>query len=84
MLLCGYEGYAEFLSNKKWIEHLLSKQDEELGCFVEKAPRRARRNANVLQNGCVDHSTGVGIALYSLVLRYLTEVDTENSLLTSD
>lgn len=74
MVLCGYEGYAEFLS-KDWIEHVLQKQNEELGCFSEKDIKRAKRDTNTLKNGCVDHLSGVGMALYGLVIRYLTEYD---------
>lgn len=79
VLLCGYEGFMEFMP-RKWMEHVLSIQTND-GCFgiflkqnsQKNELRRKKREANLMKYGCLDHTTGLGAAVLSLFLRLLDE-----------
>ncbi|KAK9703243.1 protein of unknown function (DUF4735) [Popillia japonica] len=72
--LCGYEGYAEFLKDD-FTSHILALQSEN-GCFkVYPYNSRSRRETNILEHGCADHTTGLGVSALSIILRYqLTKI----------
>ncbi|CAH1116875.1 unnamed protein product [Phaedon cochleariae] len=73
VVLCGMEGYEEFL-NDTWLSELLHWQNPH-GCFASIAKDRIRnktkRTSTTIDHGCSDHSTGLGAAVLALFLRYL-------------
>ncbi|XP_022919123.1 UPF0764 protein C16orf89-like [Onthophagus taurus] len=73
LLLCGMEGYGEFLI-ERWRSKPIIWQTEN-GCYkdsLELKNQKYRRTANVIEFGCIDHTTGLGLATLSLNARYLT------------
>ncbi|CAH1978281.1 unnamed protein product [Acanthoscelides obtectus] len=73
VVLCGYEGYTEFLQNK-WLYYILKSQRSS-GCFPafldDSLKTRMKRNSNTLDDGCVDHTTGLGAAVLALHYNYI-------------
>nr|CAI5860567.1 unnamed protein product [Callosobruchus analis] len=73
IVLCGYEGYSEFLQNK-WLYYILKSQRPS-GCFPafldDSLKTRMKRNSNTLDDGCVDHTTGLGAAVLALHYNYI-------------
>ncbi|XP_044252684.1 UPF0764 protein C16orf89 homolog isoform X2 [Tribolium madens] len=81
-LLCGYEGYADFLKFE-WLEKILQVQHDS-GCFpVRVQNRRRKRETNEFEDGCADHTTGLGAAVLSLYLNYLIK-NADNVVLASE
>lgn len=79
-MLCGYEGFMEFLS-KKLLNHVFSIQSDH-GCFGapnfqspgdQKNKITRKREANEIKNQCLDHTTGLGAAVLSLFLNFFVE-----------
>ncbi|GJQ73453.1 putative UPF0764 protein C16orf89 homolog [Trypoxylus dichotomus] len=67
--LCGYEGFIEVLTDP-FIEHILSLQAKS-GCFkLNQENTREKRESNLLDHGCADHTTGLGVSALSVILRY--------------
>lgn len=73
VLLCGYEGYADFFKTK-WLIYILKSQ-KETGCFSaflgDHLKTRIKRNTNILPDGCADHTTGLGTAVLSLYYNFI-------------
>ncbi|XP_050506332.1 UPF0764 protein C16orf89 homolog [Diabrotica virgifera virgifera] len=72
VLLCGMEGFAEFL-NKPWLETIIKWQNPQ-GCFesVSKEFQNIqKRSSHLVDFGCSDHSTGLGAAVLALFLKCL-------------
>lgn len=71
VFFCGLEGYEEFFE-KKWLIQILSWQNPH-GCYQSTAQLspRVKRTSNVIDYGCSDHTTGLGMATISLYLNYL-------------
>jgi hypothetical protein len=70
-LLCGYEGYADFLK-LDWLGKILKVQHDS-GCFPVHVKARTRRETNEWKDGCADHTTGLGAAILSLYLNYVVK-----------
>ncbi|RZC37688.1 UPF0764 protein C16orf89 -like [Asbolus verrucosus] len=68
-LLCGYEGFADFLKIK-WLEKIFQIQHSS-GCFPVTVKKRRKRETNLWKDGCADHTTGLGAAVFSLYLNYV-------------
>lgn len=66
------EGYGEFLK-LSWMESILNSQAPE-GCYGDGSSNkgRAKREANSIEYGCVDHTTGLGASTLSAYLRFLS------------
>lgn len=76
VLLCGSQGYLEFLHNH-WMNTILSWQKPN-GCFNSSLKRhkhksRKRRNSNKIGFGCEDHTTGLGVGSIALFIRHYIE-----------
>ncbi|KAF5277225.1 hypothetical protein FQR65_LT03931 [Abscondita terminalis] len=73
VVLCGFEGFAEFLS-REWMEHIL-RVKSSYGCYgtFTSASVFEKREANLIKHNCIDHTTGLGAAALSLFLRFLIE-----------
>ncbi|CAH1154677.1 unnamed protein product [Phaedon cochleariae] len=74
VVLCGYEGYSEFFTNR-WLHYILKSQ-EASGCFSailtdNLKTRIKKRNMNIFEDGCVDHTTGLGAAALSLYYNFI-------------
>ncbi|KAJ8935098.1 hypothetical protein NQ314_012994 [Rhamnusium bicolor] len=73
IILCGYEGYADFLKNK-WLFYILKTQ-RPTGCFPailkDNLKTRIKRNTNILEDGCADHTTGLGVAVLALHYNFI-------------
>ncbi|XP_058810643.1 UPF0764 protein C16orf89 homolog [Phymastichus coffea] len=76
ILLCGMEGYADFLSNH--YENLIMNWQHPSGCysglrysphFQQSFKMRKRRSGNFTDFGCVNHATGLGAAVLALFIR---------------
>ena len=80
-LLCGYEGFADFLKIP-WLEKIFEVQ-HDTGCFPVGVERRGKRETNEWADGWADHTTGLGTAVLSLYLNYIIK-NTETIVLTSD
>lgn len=70
--LCGMEGFEEFMQ-PLFLEAIQILQHDN-GCFGFVANDfgglRAKREANLLPGGCVDHTTGLGASILGLFLKY--------------
>ncbi|KAG5895893.1 hypothetical protein JTB14_000507 [Gonioctena quinquepunctata] len=71
VVLCGMEGYSEFL-NGKWLSQILKWQNKH-GCYESIARNISKRTSTIIDYGCSDHSTGLGAAALALFYRYLLE-----------
>ncbi|KAJ8949340.1 hypothetical protein NQ314_008260 [Rhamnusium bicolor] len=69
VVLCGMEGYAEFLDGK-WLEKIMEWQNL-YGCYESLPQNITKRTSFVIDFGCSDHSTGLGAAALALHLRFL-------------
>ncbi|XP_018564079.1 UPF0764 protein C16orf89 homolog [Anoplophora glabripennis] len=73
VLLCGYEGYIDFLKSK-WLIYILKSQKKS-GCFPaslgDPLKSRIKRDTNILPDGCADHTTGLGAAVLSLYYNFI-------------
>uniref|UniRef100_A0AAR5QDU4 Uncharacterized protein n=2 Tax=Dendroctonus ponderosae TaxID=77166 RepID=A0AAR5QDU4_DENPD len=73
VLLCGYEGFSEFIQND-WLFHILKSQRFS-GCFVDhltdELKSRIKRDVNYFEDGCNDHTTGLGAAVLGLYYVYI-------------
>lgn len=74
--MCGLQGYQKFVtenSRKKFSEWM--KSWEEFSCFgmllTEQDRCRKKRSVQQMKNNCESHSSGVGMAVLSLNLRFL-------------
>ncbi|XP_051169011.1 UPF0764 protein C16orf89 homolog isoform X2 [Leptopilina boulardi] len=74
VLLCGAQGYLEFI-NDHWLNIILNWQ-EPSGCFSA-SPKthksRTRRSSNVIDFGCENHTTGLGVGTIALFIRHYIE-----------
>lgn len=75
VVLCGYEGFAEFFN----VEYLLFALNAQCpsGSFSNTPPFenwRKRRESNRMVDGSSSHTTGLGISLLASFLRYLAEM----------
>ncbi|XP_018561138.1 UPF0764 protein C16orf89 homolog [Anoplophora glabripennis] len=68
VVLCGMEGYAEFL-NHKWLKRIIEWQNPH-GCYESVKQSVTRRTSFQVDYGCSDHTTGLGAAALALYLRY--------------
>ncbi|KAF5889042.1 UPF0764 protein C16orf89 [Clarias magur] len=89
ILLCGLGGFSDFYK-AAWLQHILTWQDKELGCFgkdddysqmfeeyLDAAHKRVKRREKTLKDGCSSHTTGVAMgALGGYLNFYLSEQDT--------
>lgn len=77
VLLCGYEGFTEFIRNN-WLFYILKSQHLS-GCFTDNLTdplkSRIKRDFVYLGNGCNDHTTGLGVAVLALYYNYLINVE---------
>ncbi|GLV32941.1 uncharacterized protein CBL_08997 [Carabus blaptoides fortunei] len=78
LVLCGLEGYAEFLHRHARTSIL--EWQNSVGCYgrtVEllAARERTKRATVLMSHGCDSHMTGLGIAALALNLRYLHGVN---------
>ncbi|XP_043463011.1 UPF0764 protein C16orf89 homolog isoform X2 [Leptopilina heterotoma] len=76
VLLCGTQGYLEFLHNQ-WLNNILSWQKPS-GCYDAfskkyKHKSRKRRYSNKIDFGCEDHTTGLGVGSIALFIRHYIE-----------
>lgn len=69
VVLCGMEGYAEFL-NTNWLKHIMQWQNPH-GCYESVRHNITRRTSFQVDFGCSDHTTGLAAAALALHLRYL-------------
>ncbi|KAK5641340.1 hypothetical protein RI129_009887 [Pyrocoelia pectoralis] len=74
VILCGLEGYTEFL-NANWTLTILSWKTKP-GCYKNgnddlNGRKINSRSANVISFGCTNHATGLGAATLALNLRYV-------------
>lgn len=69
VVLCGYEGFEEFLN----VEYLLFALNAQCpsGSFEN---WRKRRESNRMVDGSSSHTTGLGISLLASFLRYFAEM----------
>lgn len=69
-------GFSEFF-NKPFMDHVLAIENER-GCFNPDVnqKRRQKRKANIDDEGCINHTNGLGLSTLSLYLRYLIEEKT--------
>ncbi|XP_072395701.1 UPF0764 protein C16orf89 homolog [Diabrotica undecimpunctata] len=74
-LLCAFEGYTEFLSNK-WLFYILKSQRPS-GCFpvilTDKLKSKIKRTTNIFEDNCADHTTGLGLAVLSLYYNFIVK-----------
>lgn len=78
VLLCGFNGYAEFLE-ERWIENIIKWQSPTNGCYEyhsecdrnESGSSRRRRSMIILQDNCSDHMTGLAAATMGMYTRIL-------------
>ncbi|XP_030750999.1 UPF0764 protein C16orf89 homolog [Sitophilus oryzae] len=75
VLLCGYEGYKEFFQSN-WLYHIIKAQ-KGTGCFPDKLgdnlKSRVKKAMTYFDDGCNDHSTGLGAAVLGLYYNYLVK-----------
>nr|XP_023023504.1 UPF0764 protein C16orf89 homolog [Leptinotarsa decemlineata] len=75
IVVCGYEGYTEFFQTK-WLYYILDSQRNS-GCFAailtDKRKSKIKRNINVFEDGCADHTTGLGMAALSLYYNFIVK-----------
>lgn len=72
MTLCGLEGFEEFMQDNI-LEAAMSLQQDD-GCYGAVADGlRVKREANVIDENCVDHTTGLGASTLSLFLKYYSQ-----------
>ncbi|KAG5874149.1 hypothetical protein JTB14_029459 [Gonioctena quinquepunctata] len=75
IVLCGYEGYAEFFRNE-WLYFILKSQ-RNTGCFPavlrDKRKSKIKRNINIFEDGCADHTTGLGAAALALYYNFIVK-----------
>lgn len=69
VLLCGMLGIKEFL-NGYWMHKILEWQTP-YGCYESLSKMKSKRTSNIIDQGCTDHSTGLGAATIALYLRFL-------------
>ncbi|XP_068914797.1 UPF0764 protein C16orf89 homolog [Tenebrio molitor] len=74
MVLCGIEGFSEFLG-EKWRNEVVSWQTE-FGCYGRGGGSVDKRSTNVIAYGCSDHTTGLGAAALALHLRFALQTVT--------
>uniref|UniRef100_A0A3P9LAQ3 Chromosome 16 open reading frame 89 n=1 Tax=Oryzias latipes TaxID=8090 RepID=A0A3P9LAQ3_ORYLA len=83
ILICGLAGFSDFFK-ADWLQHILSLQDKEVGCFGRdhelleqlQPHRRVKRREKILPDGCSSHMTAVAVgALGGYLNFYLTEQD---------
>ncbi|XP_026993910.1 UPF0764 protein C16orf89 homolog [Tachysurus fulvidraco] len=88
ILLCGLAGFSDFYK-AAWLQHILTWQDKELGCFgknedysqmfeeyLDTLHKRVKRREKTLKDGCSSHTTGVAMsALGGYLNYYLSEQD---------
>ncbi|KAJ8319059.1 hypothetical protein KUTeg_004150 [Tegillarca granosa] len=60
---CGILGFGQFF-RLKWLEHILSWQNPQSGCYDKKSARR-KRSERLLNNGCLAHLTAMAITCLS-------------------
>ncbi|CAG9857069.1 unnamed protein product [Phyllotreta striolata] len=74
-VLCGYEGYADFFSNR-WLLYILKSQRSS-GCFSatlsDDLKTKIKRTTNIFEDGCADHTTGLGLAVLSLYYNFIVK-----------
>lgn len=70
VLLCGFNGYAEFLE-ERWIDNIIKWQSSASGCYEYHSDFRQKRNMVILQDNCSDHMTGLAAAAISMFTRIL-------------
>lgn len=68
VLLCGLEGYEEFLTNE--FQSYVTEWKSRYGCYYPDYKNVTKRTANRIDFGCTDHATGLGVAVLALNLRY--------------
>lgn len=78
VLLCGYEGFTEFIRND-WLFYILKSQHLS-GCFTDNLTdslksRIKKRNFVYFGDGCNDHTTGLGVAVLALYYNYLINIE---------
>ncbi|KAJ8948441.1 hypothetical protein NQ318_007964, partial [Aromia moschata] len=80
LFFCGYEGYTDFFKHK-WLFYILKSQKPN-GCFSaileDNLKTRIKRDTNIFEDGCADHTTGLGAAVLSLYYNYIIKNDIEN------
>ncbi|XP_066253359.1 UPF0764 protein C16orf89 homolog [Euwallacea similis] len=73
VLLCGYAGFTDFIQSD-WL-YRISKSQRLTGCFVDtltdKLKSRIKRDFRYFNDGCNDHTTGLGAAVFALHYNYL-------------
>ncbi|XP_050298579.1 UPF0764 protein C16orf89 homolog [Anthonomus grandis grandis] len=78
VLLCGYEGFQEFIQSN-WLFYVLKSQRPS-GCFsddlTDKKKSRLRRDLTYFEDGCNDHTTALGAAVLALYYNFV--VNEEN------
>ncbi|XP_049817051.1 UPF0764 protein C16orf89 homolog [Aethina tumida] len=68
IVVCGYEGYQDFLK-RKYLNFILKMQNNS-GCFNAFPGSKRKRNIQYLEDGCADHTTGLGAAVLSLYYNF--------------
>ncbi|XP_076257181.1 UPF0764 protein C16orf89 homolog isoform X2 [Rhynchophorus ferrugineus] len=72
-LLCGYEGYIDFIQNE-WLYYIIKTQKNN-GCFTDvvgdNLKSRIKKSMIYFEDGCNDHSTGLGAAVLGLYYNYI-------------
>ncbi|CAG9773837.1 unnamed protein product [Ceutorhynchus assimilis] len=73
ILLCGYEGFTDFIRND-WLFRILKSQRDS-GCFkdklLDKNKSRIKRDAVLFEDGCSDHTTTLGAGVLGLYYNYI-------------
>ncbi|KAJ8959046.1 hypothetical protein NQ318_022301 [Aromia moschata] len=69
VVLCGLEGYAEFL-DQRWLNEILSWQNP-FGCYESMQRNVTKRTTFTIDFGCSDHTTGLAAAVLALHLRFI-------------
>nr|XP_023026171.1 uncharacterized protein LOC111514165 [Leptinotarsa decemlineata] len=76
VVLCGMEGYSEFIS-EEWISEVIRWQNPH-GCYESIAKNKSKRTSTLIDYGCSDHSTGLGAAALALYYRYFHNTSFQN------
>lgn len=69
-MLCGFNGYAEFL-DERWIDNIIKWQSPTSGCYEYHRDCRQKRSMMILQDNCSDHMTGLAAATITMFTRIL-------------
>lgn len=73
MTLCALQGFEEFMQ-ANILEAALALQQES-GCYGSVANKlRAKRESNLIDGSCVDHTTGLGASTLALLLKYNSQL----------